>query len=85
MKVNSIVQMAPFVLPSQSSHWISKAAAQAAESHSGQKLMVGSAVVADEVRIASQPHHGSKGMLTNRYMFCEQNSHVGVQNYYTVI
>lgn len=72
MKVNSNVQMAPFVVPSQSSHWIAKAAAaQAAGSHSGQKLMVGIAVEADEVRIASQPHYGSKGMLTNRYMFCE--------------
>lgn len=40
-------------------------------SHSGRKLMVGSAVVADEVRIASQPHHSSKGMLTNMYIFCE--------------
>lgn len=55
MEVSSNVQMAPFVLPSQSSHWIA-AAARAAGSHSGQKLMVGSAVVADAVRIASQPH-----------------------------
>lgn len=72
MKVSSNVQMAPFVLRSQSSHWIAQAAAaQAAGSHSGQMLMVGSAVVSDEVRIAAQPHHGSKGMLTNMYMFCE--------------
>lgn len=72
MKANSNVQMAPFVLPSQSSHWIAKAAAaQAAGAHSGQKLMAGCAVEADEVRIASQAHYSSKGMLTNRYMFCE--------------